>query len=119
MRRTTLIATAALSALALAGCEQPPNSPQSDAPQLDVPAVDVPAPAPADGENPVIPFVPETPGVAPEPAPGRVTAVCDGTTVLDYKPSEPVAYPDAQRICAELAGFPQAPSPDPVNDQQR
>lgn len=115
--RLVLTAVAGLAVLALSGCEQPP--PQFDAPQLDVPAVDAPAPAPADGENPVVPFIPADPDVAPEPAPGRVTAVCDGTTVLDYKPSEPVAYPDAQRICAELAGYPQAPAPDPFNDQQR
>ncbi|GAB2763021.1 hypothetical protein GCM10027174_44630 [Salinifilum aidingensis] len=104
--RRALLATAAvgLAALVLVGCEQPPPD---SAPQFEVPEVDVPDPAPADGENPVVPIVPDTPGVAPEPAPGRVTAVCDGTTVLDYKPHDPMAYPDAQRICSELAGSPQ------------
>ncbi|MHA6806320.1 hypothetical protein [Salinifilum ghardaiensis] len=117
MRRALLTTAAAgLAALVLVGCEQPPpgSAPQFSAPQFEVPEVDVPSPAPAEGESPVVPIVPDTPGVAPEPAPGRVTAVCDGTTVLDYKPEDPVAYPDAQRICAELAGSPQA---DPFSDQ--
>ncbi len=109
MRRTTLIATAALAALALTGCEQPPTGSapqlnQPDAPSFEPLELDLHEPD-SGGPNeygPLVPATPDGPAEAPEPQmPDEVTAYCHGGAVVDFKPKTPDARQRAQGICAD------------------